>query len=75
VANPPWLKRASGASPGGEGCALYEPDGAVVTLLDVDTTGAQNSATVCPAFVAALIRFVNATAPVFFGWPLASEPR
>jgi hypothetical protein len=55
--------------------ALYEPDGAVVTLLDVDTTGAQNSATVCPAFVAAVVRFLNATAPVFFGWPLASEPR
>ena len=53
----------------------YEPDGAVVTLLDVDTTGAQNSVTVFPAFVAASVRFLNATAPVFFGWPLASEPR
>jgi hypothetical protein len=47
----------------------------VVTLLDVDTTGAQNSVTVCPAFVAASVRFLNATAPVFFGWPLANEPR
>ena len=62
-------------SPGAEASARYEPDAAVVTLLDVDTTGAQNSVTVCPAFVAAFVRFLNATAPVFFGWPLASEPR